>query len=305
MRTEQKLYLKALDNTLVCLANNTIAVAKLPIATPTISGISASVQTLYGIDTQLQSLNQQNATSKTKQRVALTTSCLEIAAKGRAFAIHTQNDALEQILTTTASILNRLGDTIFRDRAQMIKNTVEAEIANIDATVYHLTAANLTAFQTRIDAYTQAIPGPNSRISQIKTLNANFETLLTDTKALAKKLDALVETVRFSETAFYAAYNAARKPQKAAKNTRALVLNISDANTQTALYRATVNITNQTNQKSISKTSTQKGNIVVQNLPEGTYAIKTTEHGYETHTVTVAIRSGHTTTEYIALTPML
>lgn len=305
MNIIQKLYLKALDNTLVCLANNTTVVAKLPIAAPTISSITANVQTLYGMDTQLQSLNQQNATSKTKQRAALTTTCLEIAAKGRAFAIHSQNDALDQILNTTISALGKLGDTIFRDRAQMIKNTVEAEIAHIDAAVYHLAAANLTAFQAQIDAYTQAIPGPNSRISQIKTLNTQFETLLTNTKTLAKKLDALVETVRFSEPAFYAAYNAARKPQKAATKARSLVVTVSDNTTQNPLYRATVNITNKDTQKTLVKTTTAQGKIIVQALPEGEYELNVNERGYEVYTVNVITRSGYTTTENIALTPIV
>lgn len=303
MNASHKLYLKALDNTLVCLTNNPTAVIKLPIANPTISSVRTNVQDLYSIDTQLQSLNQQNASSKTKQRSTLTTFCIEIAAKGRAFAIHTQNDSLEQILSTTLSSLNKLGDTIFRDRAQMIKNTVEAEIFNIDSTIYHLTAADLVDFQTLIDNYTQAIPGPNSRISQIKTLNTSFEALLNATKSIAKKLDALVETIRFTENTFYTAYHSARKPQKPPTKVRSLVCVITDALTQTALYRATISITNKDTQKILSKTTTIQGRIVVQSLPEGEYTLKVSERGYETHTVAIIIRSGHTTTETIALNP--
>lgn len=301
MKTDQKAYLKALDNTLVCLTAHPSIVAQLPLATPTITAITINVQTLYGMDSQLQSLRLLNADSKTKQRTALTKMCLEISAKGRAYAIHSENEALNQILTTNISSLNVLGDTIFRDRAQMIKNTVEAEIAHIDAAIYHLTATNLIDFQTRIDAYTQAIPGPNSRISQIKTLNSDFDLLLTATKTLAKKLDALVDTIRFSQPSFYTQYYAARKPKKTAKQPRSLVFTVLDKATNLPIARATATFTAQTTNKSVTLMTNTNGVIMVNNMNEDVYEGSVSQTSYFSADYTIPIIDGKTYKKTILL----
>jgi hypothetical protein len=301
MKVIHKAYLKAVDSTLFFLDDSPTMVAKLPIATPTINSLKSKTQTLYGIDSQLQSLNQLSAFSKTKQRKALTELCLEIAAKGRAYAIHNENEALGQILNTKISVLGALGDTIFRDRAQMIKNTVEAEIANIDAAIFHLTAADLTAFQAKIDAYTQAIPGPNSRINQIKALNANFELLLTETKAVAKKLDALVDTIRFKEAVFYTQYYAVRKPKKVSSQPRALVITILDKTTNLPIAKASVSLTGQTTGKNLMLTANKNGVIAINNLTEDIYEGSASQTSYFSADYTLPIIDGKTYKKTILL----
>ena len=170
MNLQQKADLKALEQVLLVLQQNATQTTALPNAADTISGITNNLLALSNKDIVLQGLGKLNAQSKTTVRTALELQVLQLAARGLAYAVHIENLVLTQSLKTNKSGINSMSDFIFRDYAQMIHNTLNDEVANIDA-IYRITAADLMAFQIVINDFSDVMPGPNNRITRIKVLN--------------------------------------------------------------------------------------------------------------------------------------
>lgn len=302
MNIQQKGDMKSFEQTLLFLSQNAAQTALLPNGAALISAIDANIATLYVIDTELQGLNKLNVLSKAQQRIALETVVFQLAARGTAYAVQTNNALLEQSLTTVISDLRKMSEVTFRDYAQHIYNTLNAEIANIDA-IYRITAADLTNLQTQINDYTDTLPGASNRIARIKTLNAQFADVLTNTKVIGKKLDGLIDTLRFDEPFFYKGYTFARKPKKASSSVRALVFTVTNSITTLPLYKVTLTFTPVGGGKTIIKRTTKNGTIVIPNLAEGVYEGSATEAGYFKADYTISVHSGSTATRAIALVP--
>ena len=302
MLKQQKSDIKALEQTLLFLSQNATELALLPDAPAAITNIGSQINALYAIDTEVQGLTKVNTLSKAQIREQLNIATVQLANRGIAFAVSTNNIALQQTLGSNISNLRKMAEITYRDYVQMIHNTLSAEIATIPP-VYLIVAADLTAQQNLIDDFSDEMPGANNRISRIKTLNANFATTLNDAKATAKKLDILVNMLQFSHAVFHKSYYAARKPQKVTANVRALVFTILDKTTSAPLYKAKATFLSQKTQKNISRSTTPSGTITIPTLAEGVYEGTVSEAGYHEFSYTVSIRDGVTLKKTIRLEP--
>jgi hypothetical protein len=278
MTKQQKVDIKAMEQTLLMLSQNGTELALLPNATAHIAIINDSLGDLYTIDTEMQGLSKIKSIGKTKIRLKLSEATIELANRGVVYADDHQNNVLSQKLNSSISTLKKMPEMAFRDYAQMINDTITAEIANIPPT-YLITAAAMTAQQGLIDDFSNEMPGANNLISRIKMLTTNFANTLATAKASAKKLDTLVNMLCYSHPIFYKTYNSARKPQKVATTVRAIVFTILDKTTNAPIYKATATFVSQKTQKSISRSTTENGTITIPTLAEGVYEGSITEAG--------------------------
>jgi hypothetical protein len=224
----------------------------------------------------------------------------EVSARATGYAINTANAPLEQVLTTTLSLLTKKPDFNLRDYAQMVYDTVNAIIADIDAS-YRVLPVDLTDLQTLIDNFSGLLPGAGSRIAQIKQLNEALNQAADGQTAAFKTLDKLVEMVRFDQAAFYKAYKSARMPKKVSVSKQAVALTIIDKATQAPLYKATATFVAQKTSKKTVKSSSKNGVIILPTLIEDMYNLTIVEVGYTTYTETIAVRDGQTYKNVVAL----
>jgi hypothetical protein len=197
------------------------------------------------------------------------------------------------MLTTPISTLRNKPDINLRDYAQMVYDTVNAIIADIDVS-YRVLPVDLTDLQTLIDNFSGLLPGAGNRIAQIKQLNESLLNDFDEQNIAFKTLDKLVEMVRFDQAAFYKAYKSARIPKKVGVSKQAVALTIIDKATQAPLYKATATFVAQKTSKKTVKSSTKNGVIILPTLIEDMYNLTIVEVGYTTYTETIAVRDGQT-----------
>jgi hypothetical protein len=182
----------------------------------------------------------------------------------------------------------------------MVYDTLSPLVANLDP-IYRILPADLTHLQTVTTDFTSQIPGPNNRQTQIKNLNLQFATLLSDTKAVAKKLDILVKTVQFDKPQFFKSYHDARKLHKANSSPRAVVFNLTDSLTGSPLYKATATFTAQKTGKKLVRMTNKNGSIVINDLPEDVYDGTASHTGHLPFDYTITVLTGQTVTQTIVL----
>jgi hypothetical protein len=291
---------RAAEQVSLLFSQNTAIAALVVGCTPLLQAIDGYNASIYADDTQLQGLSKLNVQPKGKLRKALEEKVFEVSARATGYAINTANAPLEQVLTTTLSLLTKKPDFNLRDYAQMVYDTVNAIIADIDAS-YRVLPVDLTDLQTLIDNFSGLLPGAGSRIAQIKQLNEALNQAADGQTAAFKTLDKLVEMVRFDQAAFYKAYKSARMPKKVSVSKQAVALTIIDKATQAPLYKATATFVAQKTSKKTVKSSSKNGVIILPTLIEDMYNLTIVEVGYTTYTETIAVRDGQTYKNVVAL----
>lgn len=135
---------------------------------------------------------------------------LRVGGALKAFASDSNNSDLLARADVTKSTFTRARDDQRDDIAQRIHDLANTNIAALGP--FGITAATLTALQTRISAYVAAIGSPRVARVKISTatemLDAEFaraDTILND------RIDGLMEQFKSSGTTFYADYKNARR----------------------------------------------------------------------------------------------
>lgn len=134
---------------------------------------------------------------------------LRVAGALKAFGSESNNNDLLAQATVNPSEFTRARDDQRDDIAQRIHNLANANIASLAP--YGVTAATLTALQTRIDTYVNAIGKP--RAEQVKKstatdlLQAEFARV---DMILEDRIDGLMEQFKEPNPTFYSDYQKAR-----------------------------------------------------------------------------------------------
>jgi hypothetical protein len=163
-----------------------------------------------GYVSQIETLRKQQEADKTGiaknkdlLKEDLIAKAADVARKVGAYAAVVNNTVLAAEVGYSKSDFRKCADTILRDRAQVVYDRANANVANLAA--YGVTAAVLTALQTAITTYAGYFAKPKLGISDKKLATDS----LADVFALADgvltdKMDKLVEVVRNSQAVFYA-----------------------------------------------------------------------------------------------------
>ncbi|MEP6685555.1 MAG: hypothetical protein ABJB22_02155 [Verrucomicrobiota bacterium] len=135
---------------------------------------------------------------------------LQVAGGLMAFASVGKDTSLQKKAEVNKSTFNRARDEERDQIAQEIHDLANANLAALAS--YGITAATLTALQTRIDAYKLGAAGPQvakaQRSSLTELLDQEFDRA---DMILGDRIDGLVEQFNGSGTTFYNDYKNARK----------------------------------------------------------------------------------------------
>ena len=135
---------------------------------------------------------------------------LRVAGALKAFASAGNNAALRQQADINKSTFTRARDDMRDDIAQQMRDLANTNIAAL--ATYGITAATLTALQTRIDAYRAAIGAPRVARAQKSTATDMIEAEFARADMLLQeRIDGLIEQFKESGTTFYADYKNARR----------------------------------------------------------------------------------------------
>jgi hypothetical protein len=135
---------------------------------------------------------------------------LRVAGALKAFASDNSNAPLRQQADINKTTFSRARDDMRDDIAQQIHDLGNTNVAQLAP--YGVTAATLTALQTRIDAYRAAIGSPRTARAQKSTATDLLATEFDRADMiLGDRIDGLIEQFKSSGTTFYSDYKNARK----------------------------------------------------------------------------------------------
>lgn len=239
------------------------------------------------------------ATDKKVLRTTLSQQAADIAALVFAYAKSTSNNTLAEAVDYSKSELGGLRDDELAPAAQNIHDAANTNLVALAP--YGITAPTLTAFQTMITSYTDAVPKPRNAAAQKKTYSATLVTLFEEADAILKdQMDKIVVQFKTSHPDFYSTYKNNRVILDApVSNSQAAGL-IIDASTNDPVFGVTVTVDGQP----YSGNSGPTGEYGVKIPAPGVYTLIFTKTGYQPLQQTnVIISLGQTTTKNVELTP--
>lgn len=139
---------------------------------------------------------------------------MRVAGALTSYASVQGNDDLKAKAKLNDSMFTEARDDARDDVAQVVHDAANANVAALAD--YGVTAATLTALQTRIDAYRLVIPSPSVARSNRRGYTELLDTELRRSDTICKeRLDGLMEQFHYeadgkTPTQFYLAYQAAR-----------------------------------------------------------------------------------------------
>lgn len=284
------------------------------------SAVTASVpqfSTLYPLFTagvaQVQTYREQMAADRTgvaenkaALRLDLQQKTADIGARVRAYAQMATNQVLEAEVNFTDSKLSRMSHMGFRDLAQLVYTRANSNLTAL--ATYGVTSATLATLKTAIDAYTAALPKPAMARKERKTNLEQLQVALTDLAVVVRKMDAVVELMRYTQPVFYKGYREARRIDAPSSTHHAVRAKVLDAATGLELKGVRCSFVAVTEQAKTAKTSlasvqqpllskrtAKKGGFYVSSLPEGDYLLTVSKYGYTTQQMSISVNSTEST----------
>jgi len=192
------------------LDNNAAEYAGVTALVTQVGNLHSSVD-LIGQLAQTQTANITGVTlDKAMLQGQMVDMALRVAGALKAFASTGNNATLLQQADINKSTFTRARDDLRDDIAQQIHALANTNIAALAP--FGITAATLSALQTRIDAYIAAIGSPRVARVKIKTATELLETEFARTDMILNdRIDGLIEQFKDSGTNFYADYKNARR----------------------------------------------------------------------------------------------
>lgn len=149
------------------------------------------------------------AMNKQNIRKVLETSCLKFSNALAGFAVNSNDLILQKKADYPSSKWYSCSEDELISNANIIKNLATPIIASLAP--YNLAAADLTAFNTALNSFTDSVSDPSLAIDKRKTDNENIPLIIDQIRSLFNdKLDVLVRTIEVSNPNMYNMYNAAR-----------------------------------------------------------------------------------------------
>lgn len=249
------------------------------------------------------------AKNKLSLKEDLVAKAVDVARKVGAYAAVTNNMVLAAEVNYTESALEQSADTILRDKAQVIYDRANSNLAALAS--YGVTAAILTALQVAITTYASNFSKPKQGINDKKQATDGLVDLfkLAD-GVLSGKMDKIVEVVRASQPVFYTGYSNARVLGSFGFKKLALKTLVKDAKGD-VVGKANALLLSANDLKALNKATTPKpvlkkktsdlGQFRVKSLASGSYVLQVNKPGYKPAEVTINIVDGETSEVVVVL----
>jgi len=249
------------------------------------------------------------AKNKLSLKDDLVAKAVDVARKVSGYAAVTNNMVLAAEVDYTESSLNRSADTILRDKAQVIYDRANSNLAALAS--YGVTAAVLTNLQLAITAYASNFAKPKQGINDKKQATLSLADLFKLADAvLTEKMDKIVEVVRASQPVFYTGYSNARTIGNIGFKKLALKTLVKDAKGD-VVGKANALLLSANDLKALNKATSPKpvlkkktsdlGQFRVKSLASGSYVLQINKPGYKPAEVTVNIVDGETSEVVVVL----
>lgn len=169
------------------------------------AAILPEIQTLA----QMQASREGASTEKSYALAALGHAAFEVGAAVHAYAVTTQDFALEGRVDFSRSTIVYGREATVLARVRDIHAAASEHLA--DLADYGVTAAKLTAFKKKADAFEAALAKPRQQIANGSAATRNLQGQFAEADViLSKRLDKLVVQFKDSAPAFFTAYQTAR-----------------------------------------------------------------------------------------------
>jgi hypothetical protein len=221
------------------------------------------------------------AADKKARKKNLSQSAGTMARAIYAYAATIGDPTLKEQANFTPSDLLRTKDEMLAPRC---RNIHDLATANAEALKdYGVSAAKLTALQTAIDAFAEAVPRPRAAINTRSALKTSLKQLFAEAdQILADRMDTLVELFAETNPAFIAVYQSARlivDPQTTATQLKGVVTNQSNA---APVAGATITVV----EAAQTANTDTDGEYLIKPLEIGTYTVTVTKTGFNNFQIT-------------------
>ncbi len=239
------------------------------------------------------------AAKKEQLRNDLIALALDVSRKTEAYSKMTDNLVLENEVHYSESDFKRSADTILKDRAMLIYNKANSDLAVLET--YGITESILKSLKNAIDLYNDAIPKPRLGITEKKQATDKLDILFKANDAILEKFDKLIEVVRTNQASFYSSYKDNRKVIVKGNISLAVKGMVTDATSGEPLKGATVTLSPDSVSESVSKgkpyvvkKTAEKGRFKIKNLHAGIYYVTIKKNGFADQVTTIAVSDGET-----------
>jgi hypothetical protein len=290
-----------------CVNNNSTVITAIPGFDAVFKPFSDNIVKIQNLSEQQTASRKGITINKSNLRSMLIMTGKDIAAKTEAFAVNTDNTELAAEIHFPISELNKVSSVVFRDICQLICDRATANAAALIN--YGVTAADISDFQTRIDAFNVSIPKPKLGNAEKKQLTKQLSDLFSENDTHLVSMDKLIEIVRYSQPDFYELYKNCRKLNNIGHKL-VLKLNVIGADDKKPINRVELQFvrvnaddrkTTGPDTKPVSHKTSVHGGANVKHLPQGVYSVTLTKNGYKPQTVIINITHGETAKSEIAM----
>jgi hypothetical protein len=205
MTTRQENKLSMYLATKKCLSDNNALWVVFPGIASVVTLFFSKITLIQNTENRQQKSSKGASTSKKEKKIALIDMLLVVIGGIKSYAKDVNDEELFSSVDFSQSELEKLGDSLLIDRANLIIGIANANAANI--LDKGITAVVLGDLQTLITEYENAVSGPRTVISDKKTATAQLAVLFAQTDELLKdNLDGLILQFKIPNNDFYRNY---------------------------------------------------------------------------------------------------
>jgi hypothetical protein len=258
-----------------------------PVFASAVNSLAANINTITA-EGGLQKTNASGITrTKAQQKNALIEAAYITIKAGRAYAMATNNPALEEICLISRSTLRNAAELDLIGLCQNLHDAVDPFIGSMAG--YGVSAATQTTLQNALNAFIPLLGTPrNAQTAGVAATQTIEETIINTNSLLVNELDGLMEQYKLSDNAFYKQYHSARKLTPHGNRTTVTVKGLIQNSNHQGINQAHVRIVELASRKKITDAS---GAYKFMRLKPGTYTIEVVINGFVTQSKSISIET--------------
>jgi hypothetical protein len=217
---------------------------------------------------------------------------VEVSGMIRAYAVIQENSLLEQQMKLAKSNLALLTDLALSAKVEEVLGKAAELSPNL--TDYGVNQELTDSLSAQLGRFNLNLPQVRNNISDHKHSLEEMQRVMDNGDVLLKKMDALMEIIRYSNASVYSDYRNRRKVIETGHRKRSLHLWVTDDTSTEPVSKASVTIhsKNHTELPKVVKSSGPKGGVFVDSLDAGEYSFEVSFNGYQTTAGTFFVNDG-------------
>jgi Carboxypeptidase regulatory-like domain len=299
MTSKQEAKLNMYNAVIAFCNQNEITVAEIPAFVTALENLAAKKSQIDDTAQQEAIIITGITINKANLKSTMVASATSIASAGFAYATSVNNPVLKEKFKFTSSDFQRFKDDELPLIVQNIHDNANSVAAQLVA--FGITAPMITAFQTQITNFSNAVPSPRNAAAQRKALRELLVTYFKEADLILKEqMDKLALQYKTSDPEFYNSYRNNRIIVNAPTSASQAAGIIKLLNADAVIAGVAVTVTGQP----YNTTSGVDGSYSLKIPVPGLYTINFTKAGYQPlQSPNILIKLGETTTLNVELTP--